>query len=263
MRPDLPSDVAAIGLTPRVIDRQASARKLWRLLRANRVGILHSHTFHCSRFAAPLGWMARVPVRVETIHVPQDRSRFRLKASYFRDRIASGFITDFVTVSAANAWYLEGERYIPVGIIHLIRDGVAVDRFEAGRTGTPELRNRLVIDPDAPVVLAVDCLEAREENRVLLDAWKAVCTSFPAARLVCIGDGKPSNELEMKAAETGIADSVRFVSYQRDVSNWLAVADFTILPSLNEGLPLVAIESLAAGRPVITSLVGAITEVVL
>ena len=89
MRPDLPSDGAAIGLTPRIIDRQASAWKLWRQLRANRVGILHSHTFHCSRFAAPPGWMAGVPVRVETIHVPQDRSRFRLNASYFRDRVAS------------------------------------------------------------------------------------------------------------------------------------------------------------------------------
>jgi glycosyltransferase involved in cell wall biosynthesis len=60
----------------------------------------------------------------------------------------------------------------------------------------------------------------------------------------------------------GIAESVRFVGYQSNTPEWLALADFTILPSFYEGLPLVAIESLASARAVVATAVDGTTEVV-
>jgi glycosyltransferase involved in cell wall biosynthesis len=54
-----------------------------------------------------------------------------------------------------------------------------------------------------------------------------------------------------------------FAGYQSNVPDWLALADFTILPSFYEGLPLVAIESLAAGKPVVATAIDGTTEVVL
>jgi glycosyltransferase involved in cell wall biosynthesis len=55
---------------------------------------------------------------------------------------------------------------------------------------------------------------------------------------------------------------VRFVGRQRDVREWLALADLTVLPSFHEGLPLAVIESLAAGRPVVATAVDGTPEVV-
>ncbi len=54
---------------------------------------------------------------------------------------------------------------------------------------------------------------------------------------------------------------MRFVGYQSNVADWLALADLTVLPSLFEGLPLVAIESLAAQRCVVATAVDGTTEV--
>ncbi len=56
---------------------------------------------------------------------------------------------------------------------------------------------------------------------------------------------------------------MRFTGYQSNVADWLALADMTVLPSFYEGLPLVAIESLAAGRPVVATAVDGTPEIVL
>ena len=125
------------------------------------------------------------------------------------------------------------------------------------------LRAELGIDQNAPVVLVLARLEPQKGHRVLLEAWKSVAQSYPAARLVCAGDGVLRAELEAQAAALGIAGSVSFVGQQPNVPDWLALADFTVLPSFYEGLPLAAIESLAAGRPVVATAVDGTSEVVL
>ncbi len=65
------------------------------------------------------------------------------------------------------------------------------------------------------------------------------------------------------AAALGISASDLFPGYQSNVPDWLALADFTVLPSFYEGLPLAAIESLAAGRAVVGTAVDGTAEVVL
>jgi glycosyltransferase involved in cell wall biosynthesis len=81
--------------------------------------------------------------------------------------------------------------------------------------------------------------------------------------LVCVGAGGLDQELQDQCHQLQIQDSVRFVGYQSNVADWLALADITVLPSLFEGLPLVAIESLAAQRCVVATAVDGTTEVVI
>jgi glycosyltransferase involved in cell wall biosynthesis len=61
----------------------------------------------------------------------------------------------------------------------------------------------------------------------------------------------------------GLRASVRFVGHQANVADWLALAALTVLPSFYEGLPLAAIESLAAGRPMVATAVDGTPEIVL
>ena len=263
MDPELPSDVETFPLVARNVPRPAATWHLWHVLRSKQIGILHSHLSQGRGLAMALGWMARVPVRVETTDARVRRGFGWEMASYFSDLIAVHLTTDFIAISAANGRHLEVERGIPASKISVIRNGVGLDRFDANRMGPAELRTSIGIAQDAPLVLVLGRLEAETGHRVLLQAWKAVRASFPAARLVCVGDGSLRKELEATAAETGPDDSVRFVGYQRNPSDWLALADFTVLPLVEDGLPSVAIESLAAGRAVIANLVDGITEAVL
>jgi glycosyltransferase involved in cell wall biosynthesis len=78
-----------------------------------------------------------------------------------------------------------------------------------------------------------------------------------------VGTGALAQELRDQTRRLQIEDGVRFVGYQSNVEDWLALADVSVLPSLFEGLPLVAIESLAAQRPMVATAVDGTPEVVI
>src|SRR5438552_11793977 len=67
-----------------------------------------------------------------------------------------------------------------------------------------------------------------------------------------------------RARAEGIGDDVRFTGYQppEQVAEWLRTADVFALPSLTEGLPVVAIEAMASGAPVVATRVGGLSELV-
>jgi glycosyltransferase involved in cell wall biosynthesis len=78
-----------------------------------------------------------------------------------------------------------------------------------------------------------------------------------------LGTGSLRAELERQADHLGLKSAVRFVGYQPDVRDWLALADLSVLPSFYEGLPLAAVESLAMEKPVVATAVDGTPEVVL
>jgi glycosyltransferase involved in cell wall biosynthesis len=263
LRPDIPSDVEAI---PIVLDGPrdlAGALYFVRIVREKQVDIVHAHMFQASRLASPLAWLARVPVRIETPHVRESWRHGWLKGNYTIDRMAGRFVTAYIAVSASNSKYLVDEKGLPPGKVFVVRNGIPLERFDPVRGAPPMLRRELNIDEDAPVVAVMARLEPQKGHRVLLEAWQSVTRSFPGARLVCLGDGALREELEAYAAASGIAASVTFTGYQSNVADWLALASFTVLPSFFEGLPLAALESLAAGRAVVGTSVDGTTEVVI
>jgi starch synthase (maltosyl-transferring) len=263
LRPDLPNDVEAITVTLGTGGYLGSAWNFSRMLAKRRVGILHSHMFQASRLASPLGWLARVPVVIETPHVREHWRKGWIKGSYLIDRQVARFVTAFVAVSQANGEYLRSEKCLPHEKIFVIQNGSDIARFDPERLAPPAMRLALGIKQNAPVVLVLARLEPQKGHRILLEAWKSVSQSHRSAHLVCAGEGELRTELTAQADTLGIADSVSFVGQQTNIPDWLALADFTVLPSFYEGLPLAAIESLAAARAVVATAVDGTTEVVI
>ncbi len=98
---------------------------------------------------------------------------------------------------------------------------------------------------------------------VLLDAVAVCINKGLDIELSFVGDGRFRHELENRAHELGIADSVNFVgkvSTGRAVYDELDKADIYVLPSRQEGLPRTVIEAMARGLPCISSTVGGIPE---
>jgi glycosyltransferase involved in cell wall biosynthesis len=77
-----------------------------------------------------------------------------------------------------------------------------------------------------------------------------------------VGDGPDRPQLERRAHDLGIVKDTLFLGYQEDVAPYYAAFDALVLPSSNEGTPVSAIESLAAGRPVVATRVGGVPDVV-
>lgn len=263
LRPDLPSDIEAIPVQLEGPGDFAGALHFMRILRTKRVDILHSHMFQASRLASPLAWLAGMPVRIETPHVRESWRHGWIKGSYLADRLTGRFITAYIAVSESNRRYLVNDKRLPAAKVALVSNGIRLEQFDPERVPPSMMRRSLGISEDAPIVAVIARLEPQKGHRVLLDAWQSVVGSFPKAMLVCVGAGHLRDELEAYAANAGLSGSVRFTGYQSNVTDWLALADFTVLPSFFEGLPLAAIESLAAARAVVATAVDGTTEVVL
>jgi glycosyltransferase involved in cell wall biosynthesis len=82
------------------------------------------------------------------------------------------------------------------------------------------------------------------------------------AALVMVGDGPDREPLEQLAHDLGIARSTYFVGYQPEVAGYYRLFDAFLLPSVNEGTPVSAIEALASGTPVVATSVGGVPDVV-
>jgi glycosyltransferase involved in cell wall biosynthesis len=263
LRPDLPADVVVKSLKyefPYQINR---ARSLARILSECRVGILHSHLFGSSLAASPVGRFSGVPVVIETPHLREAWRHGFIKGSYVVDRAVGTCVDHYIAVSEANARYLIEEKRLPARKVHVIHNGCDLKKYDPERKAPRGMKDSLGFAEDDPIIVALGRLEPQKGHRFLLEAHARVLREVPRARLVCVGAGALAQELQDQVRRLQIEDGVRFVGYQSNIADWLALADISVLPSLFEGLPLVAIESLAAQRPMVATAVDGTTEVVI
>src|SRR6266851_1975315 len=262
LRPDLPRDVEVFPVSLWRLSHVGAMLCLARILRERAVKILHSHLFYASLFASPIGWMCGVPVIIETPHVREDWRRGWVKSKFVVDRIVGRVVTRYVAVSHANKRYLVEEKTLAKEKIAVIHNGSDLRKFHPGQTPSSNLRQSLGIGTKDPVLMVIGRLEPQKGHKVLLEAMPSIRRAFSSVRLVCVGTGSLHDELLSLVRDLGIEDAVRFVGFQMDVAEWLNLADVTVLPSFYEGLPLVAIESLAAAKPVVATAVDGSGEVV-
>lgn len=130
----------------------------------------------------------------------------------------------------------------------VVPNGVDTDRF-APHPGP--------VADGVPTVLCLGRVTRQKGQDLLLKAWPWVRTAVPAARLVLVGDGP-----QRAAWSAGTDGSVRWESATSDPRRWYLDADVVVLPSRWEGMPLVALEAMACGRPVVGFDVTGVAEAI-
>jgi glycosyltransferase involved in cell wall biosynthesis len=263
LNPDLPSDVEVIPLELRKPWQINAALQLAEILRSRRVDILHSHIFYASLFASPVAWSCSVPMVIETPHVREHWRREGMKSRFVIDRLVGRCVNRYIAVSEANGRYLTEHKGLPAQKISVIHNGSDLKRFRHARCKSPGLREKFGFGMEELVLLVAGRLEPQKGHSVLLKALPEVQQLFPNARTVFAGEGELLPQLQRQVRELGLSGAVDFVGFQSNMEEWFSVADITVLPSFYEGLPLVAIESLAAGTPVVATAVDGTPEIVI
>lgn len=103
------------------------------------------------------------------------------------------------------------------------------------------------------VVCHVGRLSEQKNPLRVLDIFKSILKKREDAVLLSVGTGELEMEVKKHASDLKISNSVFFLGVRNDINNILQAADVFILPSLYEGLPMVAIEAQASGVPCILS----------
>jgi glycosyltransferase involved in cell wall biosynthesis len=171
--------------------------------------------------------------------------------------------TRLVAVSPEVRDDLVGLGVAPVEKFSVIRLGIDLDaRIEGGLGDKSRLRQLFGVPEDAFVVGWIGRMTAIKNLPDVVSAFARLRERGVDARLCLVGDGPDRELVERTAHELGVSRDVLFVGYQRDVAPYYGLFDVLLLASGNEGTPVVAIESLAAGTPVVSTAVGGVPDVV-
>jgi glycosyltransferase involved in cell wall biosynthesis len=262
LREEIGADVELIPIDPRSARDFRIVPGMIRLIARRRIDIVHSHLFSSSLLASPAARLAGARAVIETPHVNEKWRTGPWKSHFFVDRLAARAVDAFIAVSEANARYLVEVKGLPARKIRVIRNGVDLERFAKPALSAGAMRQGLGFPGADPVLVVVGRLEPQKGHRVLLRALPLVRREAANARLVIVGDGGLRGALEAESRALGLDDAVRFVGRQDDVADWLALADVVVLPSFYEGLPLAALEALAARRPLVATAVDGTPEAV-
>jgi glycosyltransferase involved in cell wall biosynthesis len=144
--------------------------------------------------------------------------------------------------------------------LHVIPNGIDLSHF-APRPGARErIRGELGIPTNAWVVGSVGRLSPEKNQALLLQA--AMPMLDQRRHLVLVGDGPERAALEAQVAEGLRADFVHLTGARDDIADLLAAFDVFALTSSSEGLPLVALEAMAAEVPILATAVGGLPDVI-
>jgi glycosyltransferase involved in cell wall biosynthesis len=126
----------------------------------------------------------------------------------------------------------------------------------------PLLPAALPFEP--PRLLCLGRLSPEKGFDVALSAFSELLNEFPGARLLIAGDGAARNELEQQAADLDIRDRVDFLGWvgPAEIPALINTATIVLMPSRQESLPLVALETALMARPIVGTRVGGLPEVV-
>lgn len=253
-------ELRAAGVTVIELDRQRRLQPLaWlplvRHARRHGVDVLHSHKFGSNAWGAVIAPLIRAPVLVTHEHswsFTGDRRRMLVDRHVIAPRAAA-----MVAVSSLDARRMVEIERLPREKVRVIPNGIV-----APHVADPlSLRRELGIDPAVPVVGFVGRLRPEKRVDLILTAAAALLGERKL-HLVLVGAGPDEAALRDQVRVTGIADAVTFLGFRSDATTLAAGFDVAVLASDREGAPLTLLEYMALGRPVVTTSVGGIPEIV-
>jgi sugar transferase (PEP-CTERM/EpsH1 system associated) len=232
--------------------------RLAKIIRQNRIDVVHSHHWGVFCEAAWGGRMGGAKTIIHTAH--GDLSHFssnclKKKVRRITERVSAILVDKIVTVSEYIRAQILSELSISPRKIMTIYNGIdttngVLPNFQK----EAEERNELTL-------VTVGRLSTVKNYKMLLKAFKLAqdMTSL-SMRLIFVGDGPEKVILEGLADRLRIANRVSFLGFRNDVERILASSDIFVLSSHYEGISMAILEAMRAGLPVIATSVGGNVE---
>lgn len=246
--------VPGLSLTVRFRPRELAQDflRLRRLVRAERVDVIHAHHSHDHWLAALTAGPAAV---VRTFH--NRRAVRRPWPAPLLYRRSDGLI-------AVNREVAARCREAGIAEKRLWTIGGAADltRFAVGTDGQA-VRRELSLGP-GPVVGSVSRLTSNRRHELLIHGFSRLLDRLPDARLLLVGKGPARASLEGLVRGLGLSGKVVFAGYRdHDLPEVLAAMDcFALMGAGSDESCRAALEAMAAGKPVVARPVGALPEMV-
>ena len=232
----------------------AGAMKILRFARKEGVEILHSHGYKGNILFGLMPKNFRRIRMVTTLHGWTWTGGWnRMRFYECLDRLSLCCIDRVVGVNKAM------RSKVKLNNFHVVNNGIApLDKtLGSGVSLDPQI---LAFCRSGHTIGAIGRLSPEKGFDILLDAVYAVAKTQPEVRLVILGEGAERAALEAQIKKLGLEDRVLMPGYVGNARDYLPFFKMFVISSLTEGLPMVLLEAMRAGTPVISTAVGGIAD---
>lgn len=230
---------------------------LTKIVYQRNIDILHLHGYSSANFGRIV---ARKTGRFNVVH---EHAVLKVQPhQYFVDWLQRRHTDVAVAVSRNVAEFMVHGRSIPKSKVHIIGNGISLDRFQACDSfKAVEKRRELRIDGDNRIIGTVTRLRQEKGTIILIRAMKEIINHWPNIILLVVGEGPQRKILEKTVNDLQLKRYVKFLGFRSDVAELMSIFDVTVIPSLSEGFPLALAEAMAVGRPIVATRVGGMVDV--
>lgn len=281
--------VENLGLKPIIIPEMkreinfkndyAAYKKIKKIIQEYKPDIVHTHASKAGTLGRLAAYSCGVPIIVHTFHGHVFHSYFgKLKTLFYKiiERYLANRSTAIIAISDKQKQELVDIHHIcNPDKMHVIPLGFDLLKFqENSEEKRKSFRSKYNIDEDEIVIAIIGRLVPVKNHTLFLEALKIVSgRTSKKIRGFIIGDGEDRSTIEAKARELNISfiDSTKtndkalltFTSWIKEIDVALAGSDIITLTSFNEGTPVSLIEAQAANKPIVTTNVGGIENVII
>jgi glycosyltransferase involved in cell wall biosynthesis len=218
----------------------------------------------CSGYKPDLiGWWAarRAGVPVIAISHGWTAATLKVRANELLDRLVLRWMDRVVCVSAAQAVRVR-RAGVPPERIAVIRNAIDLAQFDNSDPSYRQKMQSWFAQPRTCIITAAGRLSPEKGFDRFIAAAALVAQHDPGAGFVLFGEGPLREALTRQIAECGLTGTFMLAGFRGDVQRFLPWCDLAVLSSWTEGLPVIVLEALAAGVPVVATAVGGTPEVV-
>ncbi|MCI0463519.1 MAG: glycosyltransferase [Gemmataceae bacterium] len=236
-----------------------AAREVARELRRLRADVVC-----CSGYKPDLiGWLAGRQAGVPVVSISHGWTAATLKVRFYEalDRLVLRWLDAVVCVSEGQAVKVR-QTGVPPERAVVIRNAIDPDAFAHPDPAARKELDALFGRPPHRIVGAAGRLSPEKGFDQLIDAVALVTRTAPDVGFVLFGDGPLREALARRIVESGLAGRFVLAGFRADVGRFLPHLDVGVLSSFTEGLPVILLETMAAGVPVVSTAVGGTPEVI-
>ena len=234
--------------------------RLSRALKQHSVDIVHTHNPANWLYGGIAARLAGFPL-VHTEHTTCDYHNYHVRRWKLIERILARFTDVISAVSESVKDYMVNIVHISPSKLKVVHNAVNLEDFNI-QIDRALLKRQLKLKKKDIVIGNIARFYENKDQQTLLRALKIVLDDYKNVFLLLAGDGPLKEKMQDLAKDLKINKQVQFLGNRRDIPNLLKIMDIFVLSSKREGLPIVLLEAMASGVPVVATNVDGNGELV-
>lgn len=233
--------------------------KLIRVIKDNRIHIVHTHLWTADFWGRIAAKFSEVPVIISTAH---NVDCWKPKIFLFIDKLLTGFSDIIIAVSEeVKNFYLKTAK-LPREKIITVFNGIELAKFDPSAANKIDKTKEFNFSPNDKVIGIIGRLVEQKGQVYFLEMMRILKQKYPDIKGLVIGEGPLKEKLIHKAKELQLEKSVVFTGLRKDIPDLLNFIDILVSSSTYEGLPMILLEAMAAGKPIVATRVGGNPEII-